>query len=285
MITNTRSARTSTAASSAPARPFLKWTGGKQWLSFVIGDALEGHRHRHYIEPFLGGGAMFFALQPETAYLSDRNGDLIAAYRAVRDTVDDVIDGLSKLRNNKSTFHKMRAWQPDRLVDRAVRFVYLNKTAFNGMYRVNKDGVFNVPYGLYPAATICQEDRLRSASTALAAVTLRTAPFQAALKLAKRGDLVYLDPPYVTTHNNNGFVKYNALLFSWDDQKRLAAIAETLRRRGVVVIVSNAAHGSVLDLYPNFYVLELNRTSLIGGGRELRGQITEALLCSFPLEI
>jgi DNA adenine methylase len=285
MTTNTKSVRTEIDTSFSAPKPFLKWTGGKQWLGFVIGETLASHRRCHYIEPFLGGGAIFFALQPETALLSDSNADLIATYRAVRDSVDDVVEGLSKLRNHRSTFEKIRYSEPSRLVDRAVRFIYLNKTAFNGMYRVNKEGMFNVPYGLHPGATICQEDRLRSASLALASVALRTANFQSSLKEAKRGDLVYLDPPYVTTHNNNGFLKYNALLFSWNDQKKLATIAEELRKKGVVVIVSNAAHDSVMDLYPNFYVLELDRNSLIGGGKALRGSVTEALLCSFPLTI
>jgi len=285
MDTQPASVQRQDGASATHVKPFLKWTGGKQWLSFLIRDSLAPYRSRHYIEPFLGGGSIFFALGPESATLSDSNADLIATYQAVRNNVDDVIEGLSQLRSNVTTFRRMRAQEPWRPVDRAVRFIYLNKTAFNGMYRVNQRGEFNVPFGSYPEVNVCQPERLRAASAALAGTSLRTAKYQTTLRDASRGDLVYLDPPYVTTHNNNGFVKWNAQLFSWKDQERLAKLAESLRKDGIVVIVSNAAHQSVIDLYPKFYVMKLKRHSLIGGGRELRRPVSEVLLCSFPLSI
>lgn len=264
------------------AKPFLKWTGGKQWLAFVIGDALSVHSRRHYIEPFLGGGAIFFALKPKSALLTDSNPELIVTYEAVRDDVELVISKLSKLENNKETYQRLRSSAPTSSVGRAVRFIYLNKTAFNGIYRVNKQGVFNVPYAYRRETTICQANKLRAASKALSGVSLRVDDFDSSLRTAERGDFVYLDPPYVTMHNNNGFLKYNTRLFSWDDQLKLATTAERLRKKGVRVMVSNAAHDSVKALYPNFNVLELKRNSLIGGGAMYRGAVTEALLTSFP---
>jgi DNA adenine methylase len=266
-------------------RPFLKWTGGKQWLTFVVRDVLLDLGDPYYFEPFLGGGSVFFSLQPSSSYLSDSNSDLVATYRAVRDNVEAVIEKLSKLKNNKTTFLRVRASEPDRTVDRAVRMIYLNKTAFNGMYRVNRDGRFNVPYGRFASVNICQEDRLREASSTLAGSTLRTAGFQRSLAEVRCGDLVYLDPPYVTTHNNNGFLKYNSRLFSWADQKRLADLAEKLRCDGAVVLISNAAHGPLLELYPYFHAYHLQRNSLIGGGNEFRGSVTEVLLSSIPLSL
>lgn len=266
-------------------RPFLKWTGGKQWLTFVLKDLLSELGNRYYFEPFLGGGAVFFSLQPDSAYLSDSNSELIATFRAVRDSVESVIEELSDLKNNKTTFLRVRASTPARSVDRAVRMIYLNKTAFNGMYRVNQEGRFNVPFGQFSSVNICQEERLQAASDALAGATLRTESFQRALSKVKRGDLVYLDPPYVTTHNNNGFLKYNSRLFAWSDQQRLADLAEELRCMGAIVLISNAAHGPLLDLYPYFHAYYLQRHSLIGGGNDFRGSITEVLLSSIPLDL
>jgi DNA adenine methylase len=266
-------------------KPFLKWTGGKQWLALLLGRELEPYVGRRYFEPFLGGGAIFFAAHPPSARLSDSNADLIAAYRAVRDHVDEVIHRLAPMKNDFATFHKVRSSRPTGLVERAIRVIYLNKTAYNGIYRVNQDGQFNVPYGRRPDATVCQEPRLRAASAALQGVTLRTADYKIALREVQTGDFIYLDPPYITTHNNNGFIKYNARLFSWGDQLTLAAWAEALVECGARVMVSNAAHKSVVALYPSFRAIELRRHSLIGGLPQSRGDVSEVLLSSFDVEI
>jgi DNA adenine methylase len=173
------------------ARPFLKWTGGKQWLAPTLSPYLRPPPGRSYFEPFLGGGAMFFAVDPRRAVVSDANAELIAAYCGVRDSVERVIDGLESLKNNERTYNRLKRAVPESRVDRAVRLIYLNKTAFNGIYRVNGSGGFNVPFGNYANPTICQAERLRAASQALRGASLRTCDFGTAIRAARARDVVY----------------------------------------------------------------------------------------------
>jgi len=264
------------------SRPFLKWPGGKQWIAKAIVDAVKWSGKGTYFEPFLGGGSLFFAMDPTTARLSDSNTDLMICYRAVRDYAEPVIAHLSRLSHDRSTFDRIRKSRPTSVVERAVRFIYLNKTAFNGMYRVNRNGEFNVPFGDFRNPSICQPDRLRRASATLQGATVRTSRYASALTDVRSGDFVYLDPPYVTGHNNNGFIKYNRRLFSWDDQISLADSAKRLRKLGATVVITNAAHDDVLDLYADFYYLIVDRQSRIGGGNQFRGVVSEAVLCSKP---
>jgi DNA adenine methylase len=189
---------------------------------------------RRYVEPFLGGGAMFFALCPERALLADLNKELIDVFRTVRDEVDSVIKALRPLKNNEDTYYAIRASKPRNAAMKAARFIYLNKTCFNGLYRVNTRGEFNVPFGRHGAQlVICDERQLRAASEALAATDFDSADFGATVRRARAGDLVYFDPPYTTAHTNNGFIEYNQRVFSWADQRRLArvALSESLRTR------------------------------------------------------
>lgn len=264
-------------------RPFLKWTGGKQWLSLVASRLLPDNFSGTYYEPFLGGGAMFFALSPKSAMLSDTNAELIATCEALRDDVDAVIRTLRRYPHNRAFFEQIRRRKPRTPTTVAARFVYLNKTAFNGLYRVNLNGEFNVPFGRYVNPTICQEQRLREAAAALMDTSLRCEDFEAAVANASSGDFVYLDPPYITGHTNNGFLKYNAHLFSWEDQRRLSRVAAELKDRGVSVLVSNADHPAVTDLYTGFFYYREQRRSLIGGVGSVRSNVYETLLSSYPL--
>ena len=160
-----------TAQSHTPPRPFLKWPGGKQWLMPRFAQILD-ISHGTYREPFLGGGAAFFAAQPQGAVLSDANSDLVATYRVVRDAVEPLIEELRSYPHEKAFFDAIRATDPDTDVRRAARFIYLNKTAFNGMYRVNRQGEFNVPFGSFVRPGICQPERLLAASLSLRAAAL-----------------------------------------------------------------------------------------------------------------
>jgi DNA adenine methylase len=263
-------------------RPFLKWPGGKQWLMPLFSRELDVS-HGTYREPFLGGGAAFFATQPRRAVLSDANSELIATYRVVRDAVEPLIQELGRYPHERAFFEEMRSSKPDSDVKRAARFIYLNKTAFNGMYRVNRQGEFNVPFGRFVRPGICQPERLRVASLALHSATLSTGDFEEVLRIAAPGDLVYLDPPYVTGHHNNGFVRYNERLFSWADQCRLAALATRLADMGVRVVVTNASHEAITSLYPRFLRYSLQRHSLIGGAVGYRGSAFESIMSSEEL--
>jgi DNA adenine methylase len=223
---------------SRRARPFLKWPGGKRWLWGALQSLLPPHFNR-YFEPFLGGGAIFFALRPKRAILSDINPELINAYMQIRDNVDCIIKALGRLRNDRGTYQRVRAADPQDNVKKAVRFIYLSKTAFNGMYRVNREGRFNVPFA-GQHRKVLDPDALRVASAHLQGHQLMVRDFADGLMMAKAGDFVYCDPPYTVLHNNNGFLRYNERLFSWADQKRLADLAIAAVCLGARVMVSNA---------------------------------------------
>ena len=225
-------------------RPFLKWTGGKRWLAGTIRSLLPGKFNR-YIEPFLGGGAAFFHLRPWPASLSDSNAELINAYEQVRDNVEEVIRRLSEFEICECAYEAMRSKVPRSNLMRAVRFLYLNRTAFNGIYRVNQEGHFNVPYGCKAGTVLCDETLLREASSALQRRRLLVCDFEDAINQARSGDLVYADPPYTTKHNNNGFRRYNEVIFSWEDQERLAECLQRASRRGVHVILSKIGRAHV----------------------------------------
>jgi DNA adenine methylase len=261
------------------ALPFLKWTGGKRLLAASIIQQFPASFSRYH-EPFLGSGAVFFRLAPQVAHLSDINADLVNLYSVIRDHLDALLQRLSRLSINKDFYYKMRASRPTCPVDRAVRVLYLNKTAFNGIYRVNKRGDFNVPFGCKPGTILCDEPQLRSASENLQGVQLSAIDFQQATSAAAPGDLIYADPPYTTKHNSNGFLRYNETFFSWSDQERLAASLLAANKRGVHVVVSNAHSEDVRRLYPRFTILTLRRFTCISGNRRGRGEVQEYLLLS-----
>jgi len=257
--------------------PFLKWTGGKRWLTSEI-EQLVPENYGRYIEPFVGGGAIFFHLHPWPATLSDINPDLINAYRQVRDNVEEVITRLRRLRIDRDVYGEIRNSEPRTPIARAVRFLYLNRTAFNGIYRVNQQGRFNVPFGCKPGTVVCDPELLRSASLSLQNRKLRTCDFEVAIESANEGDFIYADPPYTTKHDNNGFRRYNEEIFAWEDQIRLAECCRQAVARGAYVIVSNANHRPIVDLYKGFGCKRLSRRSLISGVAQGRGSVKECIL-------
>jgi DNA adenine methylase len=259
--------------------PFLKWAGGKRWLAPMLVKA-HGRSGGRLVEPFLGSGATFFALRPEQALLADANADLIDTYIGVRDHVDDVISILEGLDVTPETFAEIRAASPSTTPERAARFVYLNRTAFNGIYRVNRRGEFNVPFGCKEGTTSVDPDALRACSAALANAEIRIGDFRSSIAACGPGDFVYLDPPYTVRHNQNGFNRYNERLFSWEDQIALAAEAARLRERGAKVLVSNADHGSIRALYASdaFRIRRFKRLSRMAASTAHRGPTTEILI-------
>ncbi|MFY7808041.1 MAG: DNA adenine methylase, partial [Fimbriimonadaceae bacterium] len=204
--------------------PVVKWAGGKRWLSNTLRAKLGSARPR-IIEPFVGGGAFFFSMRPEEAILADSNSDLINAYTMLRDRLSDVCECLSTFKNNSEAYYLIRDSNPICSVERAARFLYLCRHSFNGIYRVNQNGFFNVPYGHKSHRDVFDRENLADASAALAKASLHCQDFESTIELAGPGDFVYADPPYTVAHNNNGFVKYNEIMFSYEDQRRLAKAA------------------------------------------------------------
>lgn len=261
---------------AASRAPLLKWPGGKRRLVRYILPLLP-QRYNRYYEPFLGGGALFFGLQPEAACLSDKNRELISAYNQIRNHPQEVINYLGKLPNSENQYYTVRSASPRSLAERAARLIYLSALSFNGIHRVNRKGQFNVPYGYKTHMTPCEPDKINAASECLRKATIWCKDFETAVKSAQGGDLVYLDPPYTVAHGNNGFLKYNAKIFSWDDQRRLAKVAHALADKGCSVVVSNANHPSIRKMYQDFQVLEIKRHSVIAASREFRRAITECV--------
>jgi DNA adenine methylase len=266
---------------STTPRPFLRWAGSKRGLLSQIIDVLPTS-YRTYHEPFLGSGALFFLLKPERALLSDSCDELIQTFSALKTNASAVARYLRPLRPSKTTYYNIRSNRSTGPYRRAAEFIYLNKTCWNGLYRVNAQGEFNVPYGAPKTDAIFDEDNLVSCARALdrPGVRVTTRTFRQALTYVRRGDLVFLDPPYVTGHNNNGFIDYNENLFSWQDQVDLAAVAVKLARGGVHVVVTNAFHDPLTDLYTGFHCRPLHRRSTLASAADRRGPVTEALLWS-----
>ena len=259
--------------------PFLKWPGGKRWLVPEIKRRI-GCVQGTYYEPFLGGAASFFALAPERAVLADLNGELMELYQAMRDSPDllheRLLDHQSK--HNRDHYYATRSVRPGNSVDRAARLLYLNRTCFNGIWRVNLRGEFNVPIGTKTSVVFARES-FSDIAMALQDATLLEQDFEATIELAGAGDIVYADPPYTVAHNHNGFLKYNDEIFSWSDQVRLFKALKGALSRGAGVLVSNANHDSIRALYRDFDCLdEVFRHSVIAGIANGRAPTSELLI-------
>lgn len=268
---------------SATPRPFLRWAGSKRVLLAQMVPTLPASCERYY-EPFLGGGSLFFLLRPKRAVLSDSCAELVATYEAVRERPDLVLRHLRPWKPDREFFYSMRSKRSSSRYKRAAEFIYLNKTCWNGLYRVNADGHFNVPYGAPKTDNLVDEQNLQECASALASPDIEIAhsDFAATVRMAGEGDLVFMDPPYVTQHNNNGFIDYNETLFSWADQVSAAREAARAVDRGAHVIVTNAHHSDVLDLYPGFSVKPLERASTIASASAKRGRVQEAIFWKGP---
>lgn len=260
--------------------PFLKWPGGKRWVAGELSALIREHLTGTYFEPFLGGAAVFFALKPRSAVLSDINTDLINVYRVVKRAPRLVANQLRQYPVNEAAYLEMRASSPISSLDRAVRFLYLNRTAFGGIYRLNREGRFNVPFGGGDRTPelLWKTDALTVASRYLRKAKLDKGDFESFLSQAGLGDVVYCDPTYTVAHDSNGFVRYNEKNFSWSDQERLARIGCAASRRGAVVIISNANHDTVRELYPANSIRTIERMSSVCPNIEKRRVVTECLI-------
>lgn len=257
-------------------KPFLKWAGGKRWL--VEGDQIAFPTFSgRYIEPFLGGGAVFFHLKPREALLSDLNEQLVTTYQAIKSDWQSVWRLLETYQksHSKEFYYEERSRQYDNAIAKAAQFLYLNRTCYNGLYRENLKGKFNVPKGTKDRVLL-PDDNFAAASLALANAKLTVADFSEAIAQAQKDDFVFVDPPYTITHSNGSFLKYNQRIFTWADQERLKESVAGALKRGAKVIVTNANHESILDLYSDLGTPKvLYRSSVMAGSREFRGQYSE----------
>lgn len=260
------------------ARPFIKWVGGKRRLTHEILKHLP--RGTRYFEPFLGGGAVFYALQPPWASLSDTNSKLVNAYLALQQNAHDVIEHLQNFRNSRDEFDRVKRnnFQVGTTAQRAADFIFCNRVGFNGLYRVNASGQFNVPFGDNPKATICDAANLLAVSSALRNIEIGVSDFEAVVQDALPGDAVYFDPPYVPLSKTSSFTGYTALGFGPADQRRLRDVATGLRARGVHVVISNSYTPLVEELYADWTIEAVNAGRSINSKADRRGPVAEALI-------
>ncbi len=283
--------KTSTRRFPVP-HPFLKWVGGK-------GQLLEELRQRaeaaapfgRYHEPFAGGAAMYFdlyrrkALGRKRAYLSDNNPRLIDAYLAVQQDVEKLIELLEghARKHDAEHYYAVRKQQPKDIVTRAARIIYLNKTCYNGLFRENSKGEFNVPMGRYKNPAICDPLNLRACADALGKAKIEQRPFQSVLDVAKTGDFVYFDPPYAPVSKTSSFTAYNDGGFGEQSQFALAKVYEDLSEMGVKVVLSNSMTPLVQNLYKKFIIDEVHATRAVNSRASGRGKVPEALVRNFDL--
>ena len=272
----------------AAARPFLKWAGGKGRLLKQFGPYFPA-RYRGYIEPFLGSGAVFFHLapsrRPERTILADSNEELILAYRAVRDRVEAVNEALAVQQrlHGKTHYYEVRSRRPEEMApaERAARLIYLNRTCFNGLYRVNSRGEFNVPIGSYAHPRILDSDNLRRVSLTLQRVELRHEPFFLLPDYCRRGEVIYFDPPYQPISPTSSFTAYTPDAFKRSDQERLAGIFAALDRIGCRLMLSNSDSPLIRKLYGSYRIHPVRARRVINSRADRRGPVRELLIRNY----
>ena len=262
--------------------PIVKWVGGKRQLMFELLKNMPENYNR-YFEPFIGGGALFFELQPQNGYISDMNEELINLYSVVRDDVYELIEDLGKHEVSKEYFLEIR--NIDRTekyaelssIERASRFIYLNRTCFNGMYRVNSQGQFNVPFGNYKNPRIVDAENLINCSKLLKNTEIYCADFSEILNKVQKGDFVYFDPPYVPLNETSSFTSYTKDGFDLDMQFKL----DELDSKGVMFMLSNSDTKLVNELYSNYEIKKVFASRAINANPNGRGKITEVLVKNY----
>ncbi|POB12047.1 DNA adenine methylase [Sulfobacillus sp. hq2] len=269
-------------------RPFLKWAGGKRQLLPELRRYYPKNFHRYY-EPFVGAGAVLFDLQPLQAVVNDMNSELINTYRVVANDVEALIANMAKHHNDKEYYYQLRGL--DRTaqyreltdVERASRIIFLNKTCFNGLFRVNSHGHFNVPFGHYKNPTIIDETALRATSQYLSSngISLTNMDFEQALQGATKGDFVYLDPPYDPISDTASFTAYDRGGFDRNQQIRLKSVFDDLNRRGCHVLLSNSATAFIKDLYRDYPMQIIGANRAINSDAKHRGKIDEVLVMNY----
>ncbi len=272
--------------------PVVKWVGGKRQLLGEITPLLP-KQISTYCEPFLGGGAVLFARQPKNAIINDLNGDLMLVYEVIRDEVESLIDSLQKHENTSEHFYQVRDLDRDKeaykslsKIEKASRIIYLNKTCYNGLFRVNASGEFNSPFGHYKKPNIVNEPVLRAVSKYLSSpnIQLFSEDFAATLQRVPRGGFVYLDPPYDPVSDTASFTGYNKGGFDKTGQIRLKECCDALTRRGVKFLLSNSATAFIRELYAEYTVKTVYAKRAINSDADKRGAVQEVLIRNYGLK-
>jgi DNA adenine methylase len=269
-------------------RPFLKWAGGKRQLLPTLSKFLP-KKYVAYLEPFVGAGALLFHLQPKKAIINDMNKDLINCYIVIRDNLDALIEELKKYKNEEEFFYQVRnldrkdSFHFKTPVEKASRTIYLNKTCYNGLFRVNSQGFFNAPYGRYKNPKYVDFDVLKSIQEYLNSnsITILNCDFETAVKDAKKGDFIYFDPPYHPLSKTSSFTGYGVNGFSEDEQVRLHRVYSELDKRGCFVMLSNSATDFIYNLYHDFNVKTIQANRNINSNATCRGKIDEVLVLNY----
>jgi DNA adenine methylase len=272
------------------AQPFLKWAGGKRQLLPEIRKYIPKKISTYY-EPFIGAGAVFFDIQPKRAVINDVNNELVNVYECIKNHADELIDDLKKHENDSEYFYSIRDLdrQPEYKkltpIERASRIIYLNKTCYNGLFRVNSQGQFNVPFGKYKNPQIVNEIVIKAVHNYLSSseVKITNSDFEMVLETAKKGDFVYFDPPYDPVSDTSSFTGYSLDGFSKDDQKRLKYVFVELDKRGCKVLLSNSATDFIKDLYEGFHIEIVSASRNINANASGRGKIDEVLVRNYEL--
>lgn len=269
--------------------PVVKWVGGKRQLIPEIEKYIPAHYSTYY-EPFLGGGALLFHLQPKKAVVNDVNEELINLYQVIKDNVDELVEDLKKHKNEPDYFYHIRALDRDlekyqslTPVERASRIHYLNKTCFNGLFRVNSQGQFNTPFGRYKNPNIVNEENLRAVSEYFnrANIRFRCCDFEEAIKWARKGSFIYFDPPYDPVSDTSSFTGYDKGGFDRGEQKRLKELCDRLNDRGIKFLLSNSATDFILELYNDYTIEIVQAKRSINSKANKRGEVDEVLVMNY----
>ncbi len=278
---------------SSEAKPFVKWVGGKARLVPQLKDFFP-ESYLEYYEPFLGGGALFFSINPKKSYINDMNGVLINAYRNIRDNPDRVILELKEIEHayhsldsleEKKHLYLQKRQEFNSLAsddfEKTILLIFINKTCFNGMYRENSKGQFNIPFGQHVKPTICDEKNLRNVSNELQKAIISSSSYEKCIENAKKGDFIYFDPPYAPMNTTSSFTTYQAGGFTTEDQIKLRDNFKKMSDRGCKVMLSNSDTELINDLYKEFIIHKVYAARSINATGSKRGKISEVLVTNY----
>jgi DNA adenine methylase len=272
-------------------KPFVKWAGGKRQLvpTILANHLPKNYNPQTYYEPFIGGGALLFSLQPKKAVINDSNAELINCYKIIKNSLDELIEDLKNHKNNEYYYYDIRDWDREKNfkskteVQRASRIIFLNKTCYNGLFRVNSQGQFNVPFGKYKNPNILDIAVLKAVNKYLNEnqVRILNSDFQEAVKDAKRGDFIYLDPPYDPVSETASFTGYDVNGFNKQEQRRLKEVFDDLNSRGCHILLSNACTEFIEDLYKDYPHTKISAIRAINCNGKKRGKVDEILVKNY----
>ncbi|MFM7407438.1 MAG: DNA adenine methylase [Cuspidothrix sp.] len=272
-------------------KPFVKWAGGKRQLvpTILANHFPKNYHPQTYYEPFIGGGALLFSLQPKKAVINDSNAELINCYKIIKNSLDELIEDLKNHKNDEYYYYDIRDWDREKNfkskteVQRASRIIFLNKTCYNGLFRVNSQGQFNVPFGKYKNPNILDIAVLKAVNKYLNEnqVTILNSDFYEAVKDAKRGDFIYLDPPYDPVSETASFTGYDVNGFNKQEQRRLKEVFDDLHSRGCYILLSNAYTEFISDLYKDYSQTKISAIRAINCHGKKRGKVDEILVKNY----